>query len=162
MSNKKKSTTVGEAALALQETDEKINSIDLQREIHKGHSSEDSFESQILECFNRGRKEIHGSFFIVVIFKKERVLKNIIRQYFFYRKSCPTPQFDQIVYKYDYDEDKIDFVWVVPDKASCHAFKNWGHELTLDHQPLVQFAKDFLSGELDKKCAQINGEKYEG
>lgn len=162
---KKKNTkdsgrTVGEVALDLQKIDDKINPIELQREIHKGNTDEESFEHNVLECLNRGRKEIHGSFYIVVVFKKERLLQNIIRQYFFFRKSCPTPDFDQLVYKYDFEGDKIDFIWVIPDKATCHALKNFGHELPLDQQPLVQYAKDFMSGELDKKCAHFNGEVY--
>lgn len=164
---KKKSTedsgpSVGSVALELQQSTEQINSIDLQREIHKGHTSDDSFESQILEAYNRGRKEFIGTFFIVVVFKKERLLHNVVRQYFFPRKSCPTPQFDQIVYKYNSEDDALEFIWVIPDKATCHALTTYESVITPEHAPLVKFSKDFLGGKLDRLCANLNNEKWIG
>lgn len=164
---KKKSTidsgmTVGEASLLAASSEEVYNPIELQQAVHAGNKPEDSFESQVLEALNRGRKDIWGSFFIVVLLKKERILcNNVVRQYFFARKSCPTPQYDQIVYKYDHIQESLEFIWAIPDKPACRLIKKTGHRLPPEQQQLVKFVADFHSGSLDRRCAALNGEPPE-
>lgn len=149
--------TVGAYSYELQQkSDEKINPIDLQREIHKGNSNDDSYENQVLIAVNSGKSHYKGDFFVVVLFKKERLLKGVIRQYFFHRESCPTPEYDQVVYHYFPKDQKLEFVWVVPDKQSVIDFCLMGNALPPEHQQLVQFARDFNSGELDKKSDRLN------
>lgn len=165
MANKegKETKSVGEASRDLQmEEDLKINPIDLQRAVHAGNESEDSFECQLLECLGRGKKETQGPFFLVVLFKKERIMQNVVRQYFLWRHTCPTPQFDQTVYRYDPTGDELAYLWSVPDKHTCHELYNNRYRLTLEMQPLAQFCADFLEGALDKRCAQLNGEEWNG
>jgi len=149
--------TVGAYSYEFQQRpDEKINPIDLQRQIHKGNSNEDSFENQVRIAVERGKKYLEGNFYVVVLFKKERLLKNVVRQYFFPRKSCPTPEYDQIVYHYFPSEERLDFLWVVPDKQSTIDLPLMGKELPEDQQELVQFSKDFNSGKLDRLCEILN------
>ena len=154
-----KKKTVGAEALELQtKKDEKIDPIELQRAVHEGNSSEDSFEHQVFLALQKGRASFDKDFYVVVLFKKERLLHNVVRQYFFPRISCPTPEYDQVVYKYHRERDELEFLWVVPDKQSCKELPLNGHLLPLDQQDLVQYAKDFNDGTLDKKCALLNGE----
>lgn len=149
--------TVGQYSYELQQKpDEKINPIDLQREIHKGNSNEDSFENQVRLAVQRGEEQFEGDFFVVVLFKKERLMKNVVRQYFFPRKSCPTPEYDQVVYHYFPKEQRLDFVWVIPDKQSTIDLALMGGELPEEQQQLVQFARDFNSGKLDQLCERLN------
>ena len=124
----------------------------MQRQMHKGNKSEDSFENQVELAVKSGKKDFDGDFFVVVLFKKERLLRNVIRQYFFTRESCPTPSFDQIVYKYFRTDSKLDFLWVVPDKQTVIDMVLIGHELPKEQQDLVQFARDFNSGKLLEQC----------
>jgi len=157
MNDSAENETVGKIALDLQKkTDEKINSIDMQRQMHKGNRSEDSFENQVELAIENVKKDFDGDFFVVVLFKKERLLKNVIRQYFFTRESCPTPQFDQTVYQYFRKDSRLDFLWVVPDKQTVFDMVMIGDRLPKEQQDLVQFARDFNSGELNKKCDQLN------
>lgn len=149
--------TVGAFSYELQQRpDEKINPIDLQREIHKGNSDEDSFENQVRIAVKRGEEDFEGNFYVVVLFKKERLLKNVVRQYFFPRNSCPTPEYDQIVYHYFPKEEKLEFLWVIPDKQSTIDLPLMGKELPDEQQELVQFARDFNSGKLDRLCEKLN------
>ncbi len=153
-------TTVGEAALKLQESAEKINPIELQQAIHKGNTEDDSFESNVIKAVERGKKELptDADFYIVVLFKKERILHNVLRQYFFPRISCPTPEWDQIVYHYHAKEERLDFLWVVPDKDNCYNMATYKDHLPIEQQQLCEYASDFLSGKLDQRCALLNGE----
>lgn len=106
----KSEETIGKISLDLQSKGTMdTDAIELQREIHKGSNSEKSFDEEVWAAVDRGRKDsnIDGIFYVVVLFKKERALQNIIRQYFFYRQSCPTPEFDQTVYCYRPKTDSL-------------------------------------------------------
>jgi hypothetical protein len=157
MGKSKKEKTVGQYSYELQQkTDEKINPIDLQREIHKGNDSEDSFENQVRIAVKRGEEQLDGDFYIVVLFKKERIMHNVVRQYFFPRKSCPTPEYDQVVYKYFRKEERLEMLWVVPDKQTTHSLPLISKDLTHEQRDLIAYASAFTSGELDKLCAKLN------
>ncbi len=151
--------TVGEYSYELQQKeDEKINPIDLQREIHRGNSDEDSFENQVRLAVERGENDekINGDFFIVVLFKKERLLQNVVRQLFFYRQSCPTPEFDQVVYHYYRHARKLEYLWVVPDKDTCRDLPLLKNQLPLEQRELLNYIDDFKTGKLDKICEKLN------
>lgn len=157
---KKKQETVGKMSWeAQQKSNEKLNAIDLQRAMHEGNTSEDSFENQVRLAVERGKKELPADFYVVVLFRKERLMKGVIRQMFFPRISCPTPEYDQIVYHYFLKSDKLELLWVVPNKQSTWDLPLMQKELPEDQQELVQFAKDFNTGKLDKLCERLNSPK---
>jgi len=158
-----KTKTVGEESLKLWEKsqgEEGPDAIELQREIHKGSNSEKSYEEEVWEAVDRGKRdsEVEGDFYIVVLFKKERHLTNIMRQMFFYRQSCPTPQYDQTVYKYHRDDDELEFLWVVPNNSACVFFPRIGDALPPDQRWLLSFVEKFNNGELDKLSQKLNKE----
>ena len=156
--------TVGSHALDLQrKTAEKINSIDLQREIHKGTNSRKSFEEEVWECVQRGLDDpkITGNFYVVVLFKKERLLQNVVRQYFFYRESLPTPEYDQTVYHIRSKDQKIKFIWTLPDVATCEWLPMRKNELPNDQHKLVYMIEAFHSGTLYREAHLTINEKNE-
>ena len=59
------------------------------------------YEKNVYECIATHRKVFPGVFYIVVLTKRERLLNNVIRNYFLARLSCPTPDYDQTVYCQD-------------------------------------------------------------
>lgn len=151
--------TVGAYSYELQmKPDEKINPIDLQREIHKGNSSDDSFENQVRIAIERGEKDekIVGDFFIIVLSKKERILKNVVRLLFFPRQTCPSPQFDQVVYHYYRYAQKLEFLWSIPDKSTCMWLPHLKSQLPEEQMQLLKFISDFKTGKLDKICEKLN------
>lgn len=154
------SKTVGQYSYELQKkTDEKINPIDMQQAIHKGNTNEDSFENQVRIAVQRGEKEFDGDFFVVVLFKKERLLRNVVRQYFFPRKNCPRPDYDQVVYHYKRHPDRLEFLWVVPDQAATVELPQIKSLLPDEQKELLMMVDKFNSGELDKLCATLNNKK---
>jgi len=150
--------TVGEAALKLQtKKDEKINPIDMQRSVHKGKNNDDSWENQLKIAIKRGKKKYGNKrFFIVILFKKERLLHNVVRQYFLDRESCPTPEYDQCVYKFE--NDNLEYLWVVPDKETCSTLPFYAAEMPLEYRELIDCTIKFNSGELDKLAIKLNKE----
>jgi hypothetical protein len=137
----------------------------LQQDVHGDHSVGEQmheqlgdYEKNILDCIDRGKTDFPGDFYIVVITKREKLMPNVLRHYFFPRISCPTPDYDQVLYKYYHSDDRIELVWVVPDKYACADLK--ANAINLDPQltDLLQFVLDFSDGTLDKKARALNGE----
>lgn len=126
---------------------------ELQESMHKGDSSEKTFEEEVWVTVGRGVKAdyISGDFFVVVLFRKDRILKNIIRQQFFYRQTIPTPEFDQTVYKYFRKDDKLEMLWTIPNNATCLYLPLMGADLPKEHLPLLEMVEAFKRGDLDKK-----------
>jgi len=151
--------TVGKVATdAAAGPDERINSVELQEAIHKGNTSDDSYESQIDQALERGKKAHEGEFYLVVLFKKERLLQNVVRQYFFTRISCPTPEFDQTVYRYHPKSDQLEFIWTVPDWGTVEKLCHYRADIHPDQQELADYAYRFKHGLLDRECAKLNKE----
>lgn len=117
------------------------------------------FEANIYESINEGKKKFDNDFYVVVIAKKERLMQNIIRNYFFTRISCPSPDWDQTVYKYDRSLEALAFLWVVPSKAVCKMFKNYALEIDRSERELLNFVLSFEDGTLLKLSKKLNGEE---
>lgn len=150
------SKTVGKHSYELQQKDEKINPIDLQRAVHEGNTDDDSYENQVRLAVDRGLQDYEGDFYVVVLFKKERLMVNVVRQYFFPRKTCPRPEYDQVVYKYHRHSHSLKFMWVIPDKLSCETLPLHKNFLPDDQKEFLKFVLDFNSGELDKISDRMN------
>jgi hypothetical protein len=118
----------------------------------------DLYESNMLLAIDRGKKLYPKNFFIVVETKKEPKMKNVIRNYFIPRQSCPTPQYDEAVYQYDYLTDSLVFLWVLPSKQTYNMMKNNALELPTEERQLLQFVLEDADGTLLNRCKKLNGE----
>jgi hypothetical protein len=153
MTNKKK--TVGEI------------STDLLAKSHENkHTAYDQMQEQLTdydknlyECVDNYKKKYQGDFFVAVLTKKEHLMANVIRHYFIARQTCPTPNYDQAVYKYNATSCIIEFIWVIPSKPYClHMLDNYTH-LGKEELELFKFVVDFAEGTLFKKAKALSGEK---
>lgn len=152
----KRDKTVGAHSVELAKKDpDTRDPIELQREIHK------DYEKNIFEAVDRGLKEIHGDFFVVVTTKKERLMQNVIRNYFNPRKTCPTPEYDQTVYHYIRKDDKLDFLWVVPAKDACEMFRINALGVSENERDLLYFVLSFYDGSLLRQAKKLNGEEID-
>jgi len=117
------------------------------------------YEKNVLEAVETFKKD-HPSqdFFVVVLTKKERLMKNVVRNYFFGRSSCPTPDYDQTVYRYSHVLDALDFIWVIPDKPACMFFLQNALHLLPEEKELAKFVYDFRDGTLGQMAAKFNNE----
>lgn len=145
--------TVGEHSLELmQKKPDTRDPIALQREIQK------NFIDELSTCAESGKKEIDGDFFLVVLTKKERLMPNVLRNYFGFRRSCPTPEWDQTVFRYHKEGDHIEFLWVVPSKDTCELFKNNVLQIDDNEKDLLRFILDFDDGTLLELAKKLNKE----
>jgi len=136
--------TVGEVSTELlKNPDEKQGIIDTQKEMNK------QFLPQVEECI-KNHKDWKDPYYIVVINKRERLLVNVIRQYFLARFTLPTPDYDQTVFKYFPSTGDLKFLWVLPDKNSIEFINENSSTLPLEQSQLIEFCKLFKAEKLDK------------
>ena len=149
--------TVGKKSveLLMKEPDTR-DPIELEREM------QENYWNDVKECIDRGKKQYVGPFYVVVINKKEHLMKNVIRQYFIHRQTCPRSDYDQTVFKFDPKSEMIDYLWTVPDKETCQRLKMFAMEVVPEEHELRNMVLDFYDGTLDKRAGILNGELIEG
>jgi len=150
----KREKTVGQVSLDLvSKTPETLSPIEQMRE------SLTEYDKNINECIETNKKIYAGDFFIVVITKKEPLMENVLRNYFMARSTCPTPDYDQTVYRYDKKAGDIEFIWTIPSKHTCLTFIENKDEIVPDEWGLLKFILEFADGTLYKKAKELNGEE---
>lgn len=111
---------------------------------------------QLMECVADGKKLWPHSFFVVMLFRNEKTMRNVKRIQYMAQEGCPTPTYDQNVYWYHRNEDRLEYLWTVPDKDTCAEYAAHPDQVDPEEKELLQFVLDFRSGELDRRCAKIN------
>ncbi len=146
--------TVGKiSSELLKKEPETRDPIELEREMHK------DYIAHIHDAIFRGKQDFTGDFYIVVITKKEPLMENVIRNYFTVRKSCPTPDYDQTVYRLKRVDDLVEFLWVIPSKDTCILLKENALQVAPEEKDLLRYVMDFADGTLFKLAKKLNGEK---
>lgn len=145
----------------------KISSELLTKQVDDTHSAHEQMQEQlndwdknIYECIERCKVDYPvGDFYIIVTTKKERLMGNVLRNYFFGRFSCPTPEWDQVVFKYHRKEERIEFLWVIPCKETCDIMSRFPLEVPKEEHELRDFVLSFEDGTLLKLSKKLNGEE---
>lgn len=116
------------------------------------------YDQNLMQCVEDAKKSKTGDFYVVVLTKKERLLENVLRNYFFSRNSCPTPDYDQAVYYYSAQEQELKFMWVVPSKDTCEYMRDNAKTIDPSEYQLLQFVLSFYDGYLLKLVKKLNSE----
>lgn len=132
------------------------------------HSAIDQMREQLTDydknlelCVQSNKGKLEGDFYVVVITKKERLLQNVIRAYFFARISCPTPDYDQAVYKYDRATGDLRLLWIIPSQQGANMMSSNSHLVPLEQHELLSFVLRFRDGDLFELAKKENGETKE-
>ena len=121
----------------------------------------DDYDKNIDECVKRSLIDFLGSFYVIVITKKERLMPNVIRNYFMGRSTCPTPDYDQVVYRYDRSSSDLSFLWVIPSKDTCELLAKNKHIVAPEEYALLDFVIKFYDDTLLKQAKILNGEQHD-
>ena len=119
------------------------------------------YDRNIHQAIDTGKKAFFNDFYIVVITKKEPLMPNVIRNYFLTRLTCPTPDYDQTVYRYYRKDDLFAFLWVIPSTDACIYLKNNALHVKESERDLLNFVLEFADGSLFKLSKKLNEEKEE-
>ena len=100
-------------------------------------------------------------FFIEDITRQERLMMNVIRHTLIPRITCPTPNFDQTVYRYCKKDDTLELVWTVPSPETCQHYIDNMLLVAPEEKELLDFILDFKDGRLEKLAQHLNKEEYQ-
>lgn len=120
---------------------------------------QEDYMKNLLEQVDLGFTKYPQDFFIVVITKKEKLMENVLRNYFFVRQSCPTPDYDQSVYRYKREGGIIEYLWTVPSKDACMMYLENASNIVYDEKALLGFVINFANGNLFELAKKFNGEE---
>ncbi len=155
--NEEKREKLGKIAvdLMLNKENEQANAVDIE---HEAHVKNDTWLNNIHLATERGLKQFPKDFYIVHLIQRPAVYKNVVREYFFPRESCPTPDYDQSVLRYHRHDDVLEYLWTIPSRELCIEFKEHALEIPSDQQWLLKMVFEFADGTLYKMARQLNGE----
>ncbi len=150
-----KKETVGKVAVDLQKSnDNPVAAVEQMQE------SLSEYEDNVFQCIERCKKDYpNKDFYVVVITKKEKLLENVMRNFFYGRLSCPTPDWDQTVYKFKRKGEQLVFMWVIPDKIACDYMIAYERYIPKEQMHLLKYVKADRDGTLLKLAKELNGEK---
>jgi hypothetical protein len=120
--------------------------------------SNKDYEDKLISTIEEGRKTRTGDFYVVCLLKKERLFDELFHNIWFHRQSCPTPTYSQIVYRYQREPEKLEFLWVVPDPDTCQFYCYNALQVPPEERDLLNFILEFRSGGLDNQCRKLNNE----
>jgi hypothetical protein len=126
--------------------------------IDQMHEQLSEYDQTLHDTVELGKKTYPDDFYVVVLTKKERLMENVIRNYFIPRGSCPTPEWDQAVYRYHKPADRVGFLWIVPSRDTCSYMRNNANVLPKEQYELLTYVLQFEDGTLLKLSKQLNGE----
>src|SRR5258708_21356759 len=146
--------TVGKIASDLmQKTPESLDPIEIER------SMQEKYIDNLISSVEAGKKKYIGSFFVAVLLKNERLFPNIFRNYFIPRKTCPTPNYDQSVYRYNAEAEAIEYIWTIPDRVTCYTFKYNMKIIVPEERQLLELILKFQDGSLRRLAKKFNKEE---
>ncbi len=130
------------------------------KDIREGMLSE--WDQNVLEVVQKTRAiEPTRHFYVCVTTKREYLAKNTIRNYFESKYDCPTPTFEQVVYKIHKDGTNISLMWVIPNKDACIYLTMNAFTVAPQERELLSYVLRFNKGELDQLAQKENGEIIE-
>lgn len=155
-----RSKTIGQHAYELNQKEP-----DTTRAMDLTEAQASGWDHTIKEAYNLGRKGLpNKDFYIEIQVKWEQIFgreRPQLHQYSFVKNSCPTPQYDQTIYKYHHREDKLEFLWTLPDKDTYNYYVDNAATLHPDRWELLKFVLADKNGELLRQAKILNGESLE-
>ena len=126
------------------------------REINEAANKE--YHECIKERVEAGLKEYDGDFFIVSEGKREALMPNILRNLVLHRKMCPIPHYNQVAYKYHRAQERLEFLWSVPERHTC--IEMYGDPLAVpeENQKVLKSVLDFYDDTFLRLSQKMNGE----
>lgn len=138
--------------------EKKHDKVDL-RELQRDFNSD--YMENLREAAKRGKKKHVGydNFYVCVIMKRERIMKKVLRNYFFTRVTCPSPSHDLTVYSFNTKTDDLKFLWLIPDIEVCQ--KIYAQRFS-NPTAITKEVVDFMEGRTAKRAMSLNVNSKEG
>jgi len=137
----------------MQKVPESTDPVEIER------AMQEKYIVELVSCVEKNKRKYIGNFFVVVLTKNERLMPNVFRNYFLDRLTCPTPNYDQSVYRYNSESEQIEYIWTVPARPVCHYLFENRIKIHPSERQLLNFVIDYRDGTLKKLCKKLNNEE---
>lgn len=120
------------------------------------------YRRDLIKCVEDHKNIYTGDVWVDVQKKTEKIgMGKTHRLYFIGKQACPSPTNDQDVFRYNRKEDRIEYMWSVPDEAHCQKMMNDPLGIPPEAKELLGYVIDFKEGRLLKRAKELNGETKE-
>lgn len=136
---------------------EKINAIELQRHLNP----DEDYIRNLEICVKNNQHAFQGDFYVHVETKKDRILEKAIRNYFQAKKDCPTPSYDQSIFRYNSQTQQLEWIWTIPSKDTCELLYFNAAFVVPEEKQLLSLVMKFYDGSLYRLMKKLNNERYD-
>jgi hypothetical protein len=152
-----KKTTIGEVALDTLKS--KPSKPQLATKLAKETNNEKSYIQELRDCAERGCETYKDmDFYIEVALRHDKVLHNVLRNQFFAKEHCPTPNYDQSVFRFNHKTMDIEYIWTVPDKTTCMTLLYYADQVVPEERQTLDFVVKYATGQLLALAKTLNKE----
>ena len=125
----------------------------------QAEESTKGYMPSVLECVENHKRIFDGDFYVETATVEVKVMQKKVHNFKFIGKlACPTPTWDQSVFKYHRADDRLEYLWTIPDKGTCAYLKQNMLLIPDNQKELLNFVLDDNDGELLKKAKILNKE----
>lgn len=130
-----------------------IDPIEVQREMQKNYLND------LHEAVRLAKEKTTQDFYVVGILRQHTLLtRNHLEHKFVTRHTCPTPTYDQTVWKYRALSGDLEYMWTVPDRETCEIYLTNAIKVVPEERQLLNYIIDFANGTLLERAKKENGE----
>lgn len=120
-----------------------------------------NYKAILHNAYLEGLKNKPNDFYIELCVKVEKLLWNVDPRWIPHvRDTCPTPCFNQSVYRYNKKDDCLEYMWTIPDIHSCVWMLQNALNLPDEQRELLNYVLDFKDGKLKQICLDLNDKLY--
>lgn len=122
----------------------------------------EDYMPKLMRTINEQCQHTKEDFYIEVLQKHERVLEKAFRPHIMIcHGSCPKPNPDQTLFRYNQKEGRIELIWVLPpEDAIVYLLENF-KSVHADEQQLLNFCVMYARGDLWHLMKKFNGEQVD-
>lgn len=120
---------------------------------------EEKYMNALYECV-ANHKQLWPSknFFVHTTMRCEPFARNEFKNFWTGHIDCPSPTYDQTLYHYIANGDRIELLWSIPNEEHARAFKQYAHNIKPEFWPTLQVVLDFYDGKLSQLARKLNNE----
>jgi hypothetical protein len=116
------------------------------------------YSEELQKCFDRAKKIYTGYFYINVITRADRLNRFKFRFQFLPRRSCPTPECDQNVYRCHSDWGYPVSLWVIPNYEYALYMAENKEYVPVEEYELLGYVLKYFDGSLLKQAKAFSNE----
>jgi len=106
------------------------------------------YESTVLKTIENGKREFYNKDFYVDVVWREQAEAEDVEFVMVAWEACPTPHYNQTVYKYHHLADELELMWTLPNELECLDMYHNRNSIEQSEWPLMKYVMSFYDKSL--------------